>query len=300
MIILIIEQLTNHDKLTNSEQAIVEFIQRDPRIVVNLSLEELSQHCYVSQASIIRFCKKLNTKGFADFKIKLAAELSNFVLNNSNIHVDIPIEKDDSIEKISETFFNLSHQALENTFQNLDYRQIKKAAQFIAKADIVHVYGRGESLIVAEDFYYKLLRIGKEASLDSLNGFQEAHCVNPNSKNNKVALIISQYCDSRQLHYIIDEMIANHIPYILITANQKAWPYDHFSLVTLRINCQESRFKIGSFASRTAFLYLLDCLFGQVFAYEYDKNIKNLTLFSQRKTERSYFYGSQDIFKNDD
>lgn len=59
MIILIIEQLTNHDKLTNSEQAIVEFIQRDPRIVVNLSLEELSQHCYVSQASIIRFCKKL-------------------------------------------------------------------------------------------------------------------------------------------------------------------------------------------------------------------------------------------------
>ena len=40
-------------------------------------------------------------------------------------------------------------------------------------------------------------------------------------------------------------------------------------------------------------LYLLDCLYGQIFALDYETNKNNLTLFSQRKIERSYFYDSK-------
>lgn len=297
---MIIEQLFNNDKLTSSEQIIAKFIEKNPRIIINLSLEELSEQCYVSQASIIRLCKKLKTKGFADFKIKLAYELSAFALDKRAIHVDAPIEEDSGIEDIAEMFFNLSHQTLEATFHNLDYKAIEKAAKLLTQSDIIHIYGRGESLIVAEDFHYKLLRIGKESTLENLNGFQEAHCINNSKKFNKAALIISQYCDSKQLHYIIDELITNHVPYVLITAQEKAWPYDRFSYVTLRISCKESRVKIGSFASRIAFTYLLDCLYGRIFSYDYKNNIKNLTLFSQRKAERSYFYNSNEVFEGED
>lgn len=64
---MIMEQLFGKKKLTESEQQIVSFIESNPRIVVNLSLEELSENCYVSQASIIRLCKKLGTKRFCGF-----------------------------------------------------------------------------------------------------------------------------------------------------------------------------------------------------------------------------------------
>lgn len=90
---MIIEQLFGKKKLTESENQIVSFIEGNPRIIINLSLEELSEKCYVSQASIIRLCKKLGTRGFADFKIKLASQLSTFALDDKEIHVDVPIQR---------------------------------------------------------------------------------------------------------------------------------------------------------------------------------------------------------------
>lgn len=290
---MMIEQLFGKKKLTESEQQIVSFIESNPRIVVNLSLEELSENCYVSQASVIRLCKKLGTKGFADFKIRLASELSAFALDDKEIHVDVPIPENADCKSIAETFFNLSTQTLKTAYNNLDYNALKRAARMLARADLVHIYGRGESLILAEDFHYKLIRIGVNASLETLNGFQEAKCLIPNTKINQAALVISHYCNSRQVHYIIDELMSSKIPFILITAADNPWPYDKLAAVTLRITCSESRFKIGSFASRVAMLYLLDCLYGQIFSLDYHKNKNNLTQFSQRKVERSYFYNSE-------
>lgn len=46
----------------------------------------------------------------------------------------------------------------------------------------------------------------------------------------------------------------------------------------------------ASFASRNAFLYLLDCLYGTMFSLNYEQNKQNLSAFSQRKVERSYYY----------
>ncbi len=47
---------------------------------------------------------------------------------------------------------------------------------------------------------------------------------------------------------------------------------------------------MGSFASRTAILFLLDCLYGEIFSRQYQKNKENLASFSKRKTEREYYY----------
>lgn len=288
---MLVEQLINNKKLTESEQQIAKFIEKYPRVVINLSLEELSQECYVSQASIIRLCKKLGTKGFADFKIQLASELSAFALDERQIPVDAPIDADASCEEIAQTFYNLSHQALDTTYNSLDFEAIKKAASLLAKADLVRLYGRGESLILAEDLHYKLIRIGVHSNLETLNGFQEA-CSFSNPDANEAALIISQYCNSRQVNYIIDELMSSHIPFVLLTAADNAWPYDRFAEVTLRISCRESRHKIGSFSSRTAMLFVLDCLYGQIFALNYKQNYDNLACFSQRKIERNYYYNT--------
>ena len=287
-----IEQLFGKKKLTSSEKQIIEFIDSNPRLVISLSLEELSEKCYVSQASIIRLCKKLGTKGFAEFKIRLASEINAFVHNNKDIHIDVPLSPDMDGKDIAETFFNLTSQSLQTAFHNLDYNALRRAALMLSRADMVHIYGRGESLILAEDFHYKLTRIGKLSTLESLNGFPEAKCLLSNPKLNQVALVISHYCNSRQIHYIVDELVSSKIPFILVTAVEKAWPYENFAAATLHIPCTESRFKMGSFASRTGILFLLDCLYGQIFSLDYETNKNNLTQFSQRKVERSYFYNT--------
>lgn len=91
MIIIIIEHLKETTRLTSSEQVLAEFILEYPRLVVNISLDELSNQCHVSQATIIRLCKKVGTKGFSEFKVKLASELTAFALDEKEISVDLPI-----------------------------------------------------------------------------------------------------------------------------------------------------------------------------------------------------------------
>lgn len=157
---MIIERLSDETRFTATEKKVIEFIQEHPRVVTNLSLDDLAAACFTSQASIIRLCKKLGTKGFAEFKVQLASELSLFAQDNREISVDIPIEPDSNSQEIAKTFYNLSRRAIESTRNSLDHIALQKAARLLAYSDLIHVYGRGESLIIAEDFHYKLIRIG--------------------------------------------------------------------------------------------------------------------------------------------
>lgn len=283
-----IEQFKNNN-FTNAENEIIAFIMKYPNIVVDLSLEELAKSCFVSQASIIRFCKKLGAKGFSDFKIQMARELHSFIEKERDISVDTPLEKNASISDIMETFYSLSEQSLKRTKENINKLDLSKAAHMIAAADIVHLYGRGESLILAEDFQYKLMRIGKNAHLEPLNGFNENHNYE-DSKIKKCAVVITQYCNSTQIHYVLDELVNSRIPIVLITAAKDIWPYNTLASIVFQIPCQETRVKIGCFSSRTSFLYLLDCLYGAVFEIYYDKNIDFIAQCAQRKENRNYYY----------
>lgn len=105
---MIIERLSDETRFTATEKKVIEFIQEHPRVVTNLSLDDLAAACFTSQASIIRLCKKLGTKGFAEFKVQLASELSLFAQDNREISVDIPIEPDSNSQEIAKTFYNLS------------------------------------------------------------------------------------------------------------------------------------------------------------------------------------------------
>ena len=165
----------------------------------------------------------------------------------------------------------MAQQALKSTFVNLESKKILKAAKFLTKVDKIQIYGRGASLLIAEDFHYKLLRLGFNSSLESLNGFQEVVTTRLNKKISTAAIIISQYCNSQQVHYIIDELANIKIPFIIITAQEDIFPYDKFAKIVFKVPTSESREKIGSFASRISMQYLLDCIYGQIFSLTTNK-----------------------------
>lgn len=115
---MLIEQLFGKKKLTDSEKQIVDFIEANPRIVINLSLEELSEQCYVSQASIIRLCKKLGTKGFAEFKIRLASELSAFVSRTAFLYV---------LDCLYGQIFSLNYEKNKENLTNFSQRKMERS-----------------------------------------------------------------------------------------------------------------------------------------------------------------------------
>ena len=63
------------DSFFDTEKKIGDYIVSNPKKVVDMTVGELAKECGVSEASVSRFCKRIELKGFHHLKISLAREL---------------------------------------------------------------------------------------------------------------------------------------------------------------------------------------------------------------------------------
>lgn len=276
----ILDELSQISNFSNAEIPVVEYILRQPEDVLCLTLKEFAKKSFSSEATIIRVCKKIGLSGYSDLKISLASELNSFLVKDGQILVDAPIKHGDKAQNIAKKLLNLSSHALTETYQATDFNKIKRAANILFHSEGVSLYARGESLIIAEDFHMKLLRIGIRSALDSMNGLQE---MRSRSKFHKeTAVVISHYADSRQVKYVVKELKQAGTPLILITGNSRS-PVIGSSDLAICVNTNESRYKIGAFASRVSMQFIMDCIYCTLFTLDYDKNIKTLSDYANRR-----------------
>lgn len=270
---LIMEQLHDIEKYSDLEQRVAEEILNDPKAVLNYTIEELAKKAYTSTATIVRLCKKLGFNGYGDFKIKLATEINTFVLQTERILQEMPIKKEEQPEDILQIMVNLHYQALTDVFHSMDIESMKHAVKLIEEADIVTLYGREESLLIAEDLHLKFKRIGVPSVLEAMHGFQNPTLYNRGQK--QVALIFSRYADSTDFKQLFQMLRSHDIPMIIVTANKNS-PLAKMSDALILFDNEESILKMGSFGSRTSMLYVSDCLYLMLFSKQFEANQKRL------------------------
>lgn len=112
----------------------------------------------MSDASVVRFCKKLGYKGYQDFKVNAAKD----VLPRDR-HFNPGLEQDDDIETICKKIFLSEVNVLNRTLASLDTNELKVVAEKIEKAEKIVFFGSGGSLIVAKDAAHKFMKIGIRA-----------------------------------------------------------------------------------------------------------------------------------------
>ncbi|WP_411898954.1 RpiR family transcriptional regulator, partial [Salmonella enterica] len=65
------------EHLSKSERRVADVILAAPGRSINLSIAMLAQEANVSDPTVNRFCRSMNTRGFPDFKLHLAQSLAN-------------------------------------------------------------------------------------------------------------------------------------------------------------------------------------------------------------------------------
>lgn len=277
---LILEQLKELDNFTETEIFMAKFIIANPKKTCNLSIVDLADITFSSPSSIVRFCKKLHTKGFSDFKIKLAIELNMNVLINERISNDFPLQADQSLEEVSQAMFNLLNQTLVDTYNTIDLNLLKKVADLIHNSDYIILRGVGPSLLLAQDFNYKIRTLGKVVDAAALIGF-ESKFSNVNSKN-PIILIVSQYANSRNVKRSITEAKNLKIPIVLLTCNESSPLIDECEHVIFASGFEEDKIiKLGSIASNFSMSYILDLIYSFIFQKNYDINVEALKKFAR-------------------
>ncbi len=65
------------EHLSKSERKVADVILAAPGRSIHLSIAMLAQEANVSEPTVNRFCRSMNTRGFPDFKLHLAQSLAN-------------------------------------------------------------------------------------------------------------------------------------------------------------------------------------------------------------------------------
>jgi RpiR family transcriptional regulator, carbohydrate utilization regulator len=239
--------------LGTAEKRIADQLKEDPKEIVHLSITELAEKSGVSEATVVRFARKLGFKGYQDLKISFAQEMISPL---QSIHEEIT--EDDKIPEVLNKIFQSVVQTLYHTRDVLDLEQLEKAADAILGAKKIVVFGLGNSAPVAMDVQHKFLRAGVECAAYCDNHMQVIVASHLSPEN--VAIGISHSGSSRDIVEAMQIAKECGATTICITNYGKS-PLLKYSDIHLFTASQETRFRILALASRIAQLGIIDTLY---------------------------------------
>lgn len=142
-----------YNDMGRSEKKVADWLFSHSGEVLPYSISDLASKCDSSEATIVRFSKRLGYSGYQDLKIVLAKEAEKSVILPT-------ITEDDECYEIFEKVCNDAYMSLERTKKSLSADSMTRAAKAISNARRVVLIGLGSSAAVAEDASNKFLRAG--------------------------------------------------------------------------------------------------------------------------------------------
>lgn len=251
---VILQIKSQYNTFNETEKKVAEYILNNPEGIIYSTISQVAEKLDVADATIFRFCKKINLKGFQDLKITLATEFTKGTNNYANEQID---ETDDE-QAIINKVFKANITALNDTLLSVDSKLMEKAASAILSADQIVFYGNGGSGAVAIDAHQKFLRTGLKVSVYTDNHLQLMSAAQLTEKD--LAIVISHSGSNLNLINLLDVIKENGTKSIGITSFSKS-PIGEKVDISLNAISQETGYQFEAFASRIAHLTLIDSLY---------------------------------------
>lgn len=140
-------------RLSKSERKVASVILQDPPAAIHKSIAVLAKLANVSEPTVNRFCRRLETKGYPDFKLLLAQSLAK-----GTPFVNRHVEQTDSTSEFAGKIFESTMAALNITRKHLDFNALEQAINALSAAAKISFFGFGASASVAHDAQNKFLR----------------------------------------------------------------------------------------------------------------------------------------------
>ena len=146
-----------YNDMGKSEKKVADWLFSHSGEILPYSITDLASKCDSSEATIVRFSKRLGCSGYQELKITLAKESDKKVIQPT-------ITGADDCYSIFEKVCNDAYMSLERTKRSLSAESLARAVDAISVARRVVLIGLGTSAQVAEDASNKLLRAGCNSS----------------------------------------------------------------------------------------------------------------------------------------
>lgn len=147
---------SRYESLTSAEKKVAEQILQHSDAIVHMTISQLAAHAQVARSAVVRFCKTLGFGGYAQLKLKLAADLAK----NKQLNYTPYIYPHDSAATIMEKVFSANVKAMHDTAALLDHTSVNALLELLKKAKAVYLYGIGTSASMVAELQYRLMQLG--------------------------------------------------------------------------------------------------------------------------------------------
>ena len=261
-----------YNKIGKAEKRIADWLLSNPGELLPLSIVDLADKCGCSEATIVRFAKRLGFSGYQELKISIAQE-------TNTTSVSTNIAPDDSMEEIYDKVCNDIYCSLERTKMVLNTENLESACKKISQADKIVIFGLGNSASIALDASHKLQRTGCNAFAYSDNHMQVIAA--SHLTENDVAIGISHSGSSKDIVDALKTAKEAGATTIAITNTGKS-PIQKHSDLTLFTASDETKHSILALNSRIAQLSIINAIY---FYLVYNKS--ETALDSIKETEQA-------------
>ena len=286
-----LNELKRMNKLTSTEQGIVNYILTNPEELEKISSRQLAELTYTSPATVVRICQKLGFSGYSEFKIKYLQEV-NQTPRMDQINRTNPITSEDSLHRIVNKVAALEITAIEQTKKGIDLDQLNRVSELLNQATCIDFYAFDNNLHLAKNACSHFLYAGKQAIIhDSSNAqFMQAFA----SVEGHVAIIISRTGENPMLYRIANVLRERKIPLLVLTESR------HSSLAKISTEhlylYNVHRFTdMGTILFQTSVQYLFDLLFAILFSRNFENSVKQNEMYEEINEYHQFYKDPQKL-----
>ncbi len=237
--------------LTPALRRLAEVVLASPHEVIYQSVTELAEGAEVGEASVIRLCRDLGFKGFQDFKLALAADLARVTDRGTGAPSGAGV-----LERVTEAALR----AVSETSAMLA-GTLEPALTALEGARTLLIYGAGASGISAQDYGYKLLRLGYSVGVHT-----DAHLAAMAAATlpaEAVVIALTRSGSTLDTVKVLELARTRGVNTLLVTERVKS-PATAVADVVLYTSSSESPLTGGSISSKIGQLLVLDALFAEL------------------------------------
>ncbi len=245
------------ETMAPADRQIGQFIVENPDQMLRLSSAALAVETGRSQSSVVKFSQKLGYAGYQELKLAVSeAKAQEWPTPAGMIHGTI--EVGDGYLTILQKLLSSKLQAMQQTISVNNEGDIDKTLEALHDARRIHLAGVGASSLVARDFSYKLMKLGRNVLHDSDSHVQMA---NASTLGPDDLLFALSYSGASIETLRIAELASQRKATVIAVTGLQDNPLARVADICLHTVGDEDRVRSSSITARDAQLMLTDLLF---------------------------------------
>lgn len=260
-----------YNQFTRAEKKVADYILKNPKDVLFMSITDLAEVCDVGDTSVFRFCKTMELKGYQEFKMMLSLSLHDGDDREINQFAG-NINLDDSFHELAQKVLNTNVNALTETYSLLNGESFLTAIDYLHQAEKICFFGVGASLLTALKATNKFLRIEPKVYCmqDSHMQAMVASMMTPGD----VAVLFSYSGATKDTIHVAENAKKTGAKIICITRFAKS-PLTSYADLVLLCGANEGPLQGGSTSAEISQLFLIDLMYTEYYRRYFDVCSKN-------------------------